>query len=148
MSLPNSADRAVLKIKTAAGPPAVYTLLCGVEDVTIDENVQTSETYQRDCAAIMLPGQRKITNQGYAWSLTAAGNDNVDIYATLAAAIGLRKDYEIDLYKDDGTNGGLIMGTIVGTAMMTQRTRGYTTQNPGTLQLTLQGEGKPVWTAA
>lgn len=148
MSIPNRADRALIKIKTADGPPAVFTTICGVDDVTINENVQTSEDFLRDCEAIMLPGGRKLTNTGFSWSLACAGNDNVDIYATLNSARGVRKVYQVLLYKDDGTNMGDLMGTIEGTAMLTQRTRAFTGTESGTLQLTLEGEGIPTWTPA
>ena len=148
MSVPNSADFALIKIQTADGPPAVLTLLCGIEGVTINRTVQTNETYRRDCAKPNLPGQRKLRTTGASWSISGSGSDNIDIESTMTEALGVRKEYSVELYKDDGTDGGDLMGTYAGTAMMTTRNQSYSQDAAGTLEVTLEGEGLLTWTAA
>lgn len=64
MSEPNSADFALIKIQTADDLPAVLTLVCGVEGVTINRTAQTNETCRRDCAKPNRPGARKLRVTG------------------------------------------------------------------------------------
>lgn len=149
MSEPNSADFALLKIQTADGPPAVFTLLCGIEGVTINRTAQTSERYRRDCAKPNRPGTRKLRVTGSSWSVSGSGSDNVDNETEYADAFGVRKTYNVELYKDDGTDGGELMGTYAGTAILTTRNQSYAQEgDSGTAEVTLEGEGALAWTPA
>lgn len=148
MSEPNSADFALIKIQTAAGPPAVLALLCGIEGVTINRTAQTNETYRRDCAKPNRPGGRKLRVTGSSWSISGTGSDNIDLETEMTDAFGVRKTYAIELYRDDGTDGGDLMGTYGGTALMTTRNQSYSQDSAGTAEITLEGEGALTWTAA
>ncbi|MBH0112710.1 hypothetical protein I5E68_07065 [Novosphingobium sp. YJ-S2-02] len=148
MSVPNSADFALISIQTAEGPPAEYTLLCGVEGVTINRTAQTSETYRRDCAVPNRPGTRKLRVTGSSWSISGNGSDNIDLEAEMSDAFGVRKTYQVELFRDDGTDAGESMGTYVGEAIMTARNQGYSQDSAGTIDVTLEGEGELAWTAA
>lgn len=148
MSEPNSADFALIKVQTAAGPPAVFTLLCGIESVNINRSAQTSETYRRDCAKPNRPGTRKLRVTGSSWSISGSGSDNVDIEATITDAFGVRKAYKVELYRDDGTDAGALMGTYAGSGILTTRNQAYSQENAGTSEITLEGEGALTWTAA
>lgn len=148
MSLPNSADFALIKLQTASGPPAVFTLLCGIEGVTINRTTQTSETYRRDCATPNRPGQRKMRVTGSSWSISGSGSDNIDLEDEMADAFGVRQIYNVELFKDDGTDAGELMGTYAGSAMMTTRNQSYSQENAGTVEITLEGEGLLAWTVA
>lgn len=150
MSEPNSADFALLKIKTADGPPVVMTLLCGIENVTINRSVNTSERYRRDCAKPNRPGTRKIRNNGQSWSISGSGEDNIDIETAYTGAFGIKKLYDVELYRDDDTDAGELLGTYSGTAMMTARNQSFAVggDTTGTAEITLEGEGALVWEAA
>ena len=148
MSEPNSADFALIKIQTADGPPAVLTLVCGIEGVTINRTAQTNETYRRDCAKPNRPGTRKLRVTGSSWSISGTGSDNIDLEEEMADAFGVRKTYAIELYRDDGTDAGDLMGTYAGTALMTTRNQSYSQDSAGTAEITLEGEGALTWTAA
>ena len=149
MSEPNSADFALLKIKTADGPPVVLTLVCGIEGVTINRTAQTSESYRRDCAKPNRPGTRKLRVTGSSWSISGTGSDNIDLEEEMTDAFGVRKDYSVELYRDDGTDAGALMGTYGGNALMTTRNQSYSQDGEsGTAEITLEGEGTLVWTAA
>lgn len=150
MSEPNSADFALLKIQTAAGPPAVMTLLCGIENVTINRSVNMSERYRRDCAKPNRPGTRKIRNNGNSWNISGSGEDNVDIEATYTGAFGVKRTYDIELYRDDDTDAGELLGTYSGVAMMTSRNQAFAqgSDDAGTADITLEGEGELVWEPA
>lgn len=148
MSEPNSADFALIKIQTADGPPAVLTLVCGIEGVTINRTAQTNETYRRDCAKPNRPGTRKLRVTGSSWSISGTGSDNIDLEEEMSDAFGVRKTYAIELYRDDGTDGGDLMGTYGGTALMTTRNQSYSQDSAGTAEITLEGEGALTWVAA
>jgi predicted secreted protein len=148
VSEPNSADFALIKIQTADGPPAVLTLVCGIEGVTINRTAQTNETYRRDCAKPNRPGTRKLRVTGSSWSISGTGSDNIDLEEEMSDAFGVRKTYAIELYRDDGTDGGDLMGTYGGTALMTTRNQSYSQDSAGTAEITLEGEGALTWTAA
>lgn len=148
MSEPNSADFALIKLQTAAGPPAVLTQLCGIEGVNINRQAQTSENYKRDCAKPNRPGNRKLRVTGSSWSISGTGSDNIDLEEEMTDAFGVRKTYAVELYRDDGTDGGELMGTYSGSAMMVTRNQSYSQDNPGGLEVTLEGEGELVWDAA
>lgn len=150
MSEPNSADFALLKIKTADGPPAVITLLCGIENVTINRSVNMSERYRRDCAKPNRPGTRRLRNNGETWNISGSGEDNIDIETAYAGAFGVKKLYDVELYRDDDTDSGELLGTYSGTAMMTSRNQSFAqgSDDAGTAEITLEGEGELVWTAA
>jgi hypothetical protein len=149
VSEPNSADFALIKLQTAAGPPAVLKLLCGIEGVTINRTAQTSETYRRDCAKPNRPGTRKLRVTGSSWSISGSGSDNIDLESDFTDAFGVRKTYSVELYRDDGTDGGDLMGTYAGSAMLTTRNQTYSQEGgAGTAEITLEGEGLLTWTAA
>ncbi|MDF0543333.1 phage tail tube protein [Sphingobium sp. H39-3-25] len=147
MSLPNEPDFAFIKMRTATGPD-VYTLLCGIESVTVNENVNTSERFRRDCATPNLPGQRKLKATGRTWEISGSGVINVDLEVNLSTKLGVIESYHVEFYKDDGTSTGDLMGTYAGTAMMTTRNQSLTTEGDSSVEITLQGEGLLVWTAA
>lgn len=148
MSEPNSADFALIKIRTADGPPVVLTLLCGIEGVTINRTTQQSETYRRDCAMPNRPGTRKVRVTGSSWSISGTGSDNIDLEEEMTDAFGVRKQYAVELYRDDGTDAGDLLGTYSGSALMTARNQSYSQENAGTAEITLEGEGALVWTVA
>jgi hypothetical protein len=148
VSEPNSADFALIKIQTADGPPVVLTLVCGIEGVTINRTAQTNETYRRDCAKPNRPGTRKLRVTGSSWSISGTGSDNIDLEEEMTDAFGVRKTYAIELYRDDGTDAGDLMGTYGGTALMTTRNQTYSQEGAGTAEITLEGEGALVWAAA
>ncbi|MGO4170213.1 phage tail tube protein [Novosphingobium sp. YAF33] len=148
MSEPNSADFALIKIQTADGPPAVLTLVCGIEGVTVNRTAQTNETYRRDCTKPNRPGTRKLRVTGSSWSISGTGSGNIDLEEEMTDAFGVRKTYAIELYRDDGTDGGDLMGTYGGTALMTTRNQTYSQEGAGTAEIALEGEGALTWTAA
>ncbi|MEJ7933492.1 phage tail tube protein [Sphingobium sp. AN558] len=149
MSFPTEADFALIKIKTADGPPAVFAQLCGIESVTINRSANMSERYRRDCAKPGRPGQRKLRATGNSWQISGSGVQNIDMEATYSGALGVLKDYEVELYRDDDTDAGELLGTYAGTAMMTTQNQTSDQNAEGsTLEITLEGQDNLIWTAA
>jgi len=146
MSYPNEADFIIVKVGDGA-TPEVFTTICGIENATINQTVNTSDRFRRDCAK---PGQvptRKVKVTGKQWDATGSGVVNVDEFPTFDAALGISKNYQIDFGKRDGTDAGEIIGTYAGPAVMTAANINMG-DSEGTNEITLAGEDAIVWTAA
>lgn len=146
MSYPNEADFIIVKVGDGA-TPEVFTTICGIENATINQTVNTSDRFRRDCAK---PGQvptRKVKVTGKQWDATGSGVVNVDEFPTFNAALGIRKNYQFDFGKRDGTDAGEIIGTYAGPAVMTAANINMG-DSEGTNEITLAGEDEIVWTAA
>lgn len=149
MSFPTEADFAAIKIKTAEGPPAVYLLLCGIESISINRSANMSERYRRDCAKPGRPGQRKLRATGNSWQISGSGVQNIELEATYAGALGVLKDYQVELYRDNDTDAGELLGTYAGTAMLTTQNQTSDQNAEGSSQeITLEGQDDLVWTPA
>ena len=146
MSYPNEADFIIVKVGDGA-TPEVFTTICGIENATINQTVNTSDRFRRDCAKPGLPGTRKIKVTGRQWDATGSGVVNVDEFPTFNAALGIRKNYQFDFGKRDGTDAGEIIGTYAGPAVMTAANINMG-DSEGTNEITLAGEDEIVWTAA
>lgn len=149
MSFPLEPDFALIKIQTADGPPAVLTQLCGIENVSINRSANMTERYRRDCAKMGRPGKRKVRSTGESWQISGSGVLNLDQETTYAGAIGVLKNYEVELYRDNDTDVGELLGTYAGLAMLTTHNQG-TDQNAegSTLEITLEGQDDLEWTVA
>ena len=148
MSLPNEPDFALIKVQTAAGPPAVFTVLCGLENCNVNENVQTRERFRRDCAKPNRPGQRKLTATGSSWQITGSGVINVDQEDILDDLKGVIQNYKVETYKDNATDAGELLGTWAGTGMLTTRNRSIQVEGDSGLEVTIEGQDLLTWTAA
>ena len=58
-------------VQTAAGPPAVFEVLCGVTAKSITDQVNTTDTFNRDCADPEDVPVRQISATGRQWSMAA-----------------------------------------------------------------------------
>lgn len=148
MSLPNEPDFLLIKAQTAAGPPAVFTVLCGMENGNVNENVQTSERYRRDCAKPNKPGSRKLKATGKSWQITGSGVVNIDLEDTYADLIGVIQNYKAEAYKDDGTDAGELMGTWSGAGMLITNNRSIQIAADSGAEITIEGQDELVWTEA
>lgn len=146
MSYPNEADFIIVKVGDGA-EPEVFTTICGIESATINQTVNTTDRFRRDCAK---PGEvptRKVKVTGKQWDATGSGVVNVDEFDTFDAALGIRKNYKFEFGKRDGTDAGEIIGSYDGPAVMTAANVNMSAEE-GTAEITLAGEDNIVWTAA
>lgn len=146
MSYPNEADFIIVKLGDGA-TPEVFTTICGIENATINQTVNTSDRFRRDCAKPGSVPTRKVKVTGKQWDATGSGVVNVDEFTTFNAALGIRKNYQFDFGKRDGTDAGEIIGTYQGPAVMTAANINMG-DSEGTNEITLAGEDEIVWTAA
>lgn len=145
MSFPTEFDFALIKIGDG-GSPQVFTLLCGVENVTVNENTNTTDIFRRDCAKPGSTPKRRLRVTGSQWDVTGSGVANLAQIDLLNAAMGIRRDYEIEFGERDGTDAGVIIATATGSAMLTARTITGSNED-SSMEITLAGEDDLVWTA-
>jgi hypothetical protein len=147
MSLPTEADFALVKMGDGAGPE-VFTLICGLTDVTINKSAATSDRYVRDCAK---PGEvpfRKVKTNGRSLDVSASGLSNVDNIDTLDDALGVSKNFKIELYRDDGTDAGELLGTLSSAFVMTAANMGIPRENAASADVNLASDGAWSWAGA
>lgn len=144
MSYPNEIDAVIVKLGDGASPE-VFTTICGIENATLNETVQTNDRFRRDCAK---PGQiptRKVRVTGKQWDITGSGVANADEIVRLKSALGIRRNYQLVAIKYDGTDNGDEIGTFSGPGVMTARNINLQ-PNEGTMEITIAGEDELVWT--
>lgn len=146
MSYPVEADFAIVKIGDGA-TPQVFTAICGIENVAINQTVNTSDRFRRDCAKPGSVPKRKVRVTGSQWDGTGSGVVNVEEFDTFKSALGISKTYRIDFGKRDGTDAGEILGHYEGPAVMTAANVNMGAEE-GTAEITLAGEDEIIWTAA
>jgi hypothetical protein len=147
MSLPTEVDFALIKLGDGA-QPEVFTAICGVTDVTINEAAQINDRYVRDCTK---PGEvpvRKVKVNGKSLEISGTGLSNADTVADLMGAIGKHKNYKVETYADDGTDAGSLLGTYAGTFVMTANNLSAPRDSAASGQINLANDGAYTYTPA
>lgn len=147
MSFPVEADFAIVKIGDGAGTE-VFTIACGLQDVNVNTVANVQDRFSRDCAK---PGSipvRKVKATGTQMDITGSGLIDKAQIAIYQAALGKSKNYKIELYQDDGTDAGTLMGTYAGAYMMTATNQSVPRAGTASAEITLQNNGAWTWTAA
>jgi hypothetical protein len=147
MSYPTEIDAAIIYAVSDATPP-VRTVLCGIENVTINRTANTRDRTRRDCEK---PGQiprRGVVVTSLQWDVTGSGVSNADNQATVQAMLGQHQAYEIDAIAYDGTDAGKLLGTFDGTGVMTADNLNLQRDADSGTEITIAGEGDLTWTPA
>jgi hypothetical protein len=148
MSRPVQYDFALIKYSNMA-PTPVFTTLCGVVDVNVNQVVETSSTRERDCATPNVPGAQKVKILGTSWTATSTGLTNAAIEAAIRASLFAKKvNYKFEYYADDGTSGGELLGTDSGLAILTANNKSITVEGEASQEFTFEGEGDLTYVAA
>jgi hypothetical protein len=142
VSLPTEADFAVVKMGDGATPTEVFTILCGLDQVTINRTANTNDRFRRDCAKPGLPAYRKSRTTGKLMDITASGAINIPDIARYNTALGNSKNYRIELGRYDGTDAGTIIHVITGAFNLTGANTAI--GDEGSADTTLASDG--VWT--
>ena len=148
MSLPVEADFAIIKIGDGATPTEVFTAACGIQDVNLNFAANTQDKFTRDCAS---PGNKPVrTVKVTGTQLDISGTGLIDKAQITAfqAALGDKKNYKIELYIDDDTSSGDLLGTVAGNFVMTAHNVGVPTSGDSTHEISLANNGPWTWTAA
>lgn len=147
MSLPTEADFALVKMGDGATTEA-FTALCGIFGATINRTANTNDRFRRDCAT---PGEvplRKVRTTGKQMDITSSGAINIPDIAEYNDALGVSKNYKIELYKQDGTDAGELLHTITGAFVLTSANTSVEIDGDGTAEVTLASDGAWTETAA
>lgn len=146
MSVPNEIDWALIKLGDGATPVEVFTVICGIQDVQINQPINTTDRFVRDCEK---PGEvpnRMVRVNGKQLDISGSGLSNSDTIEDLNAANGRRNNYRIELYRDDGTDAGELVGTYSGVFVMTSTNLNLTREGDGSSEIALASHG--AWTYA
>lgn len=147
MSYPTEIDAAII-YRVTAGTPPVRTVLCGIENVTINETVNSSDRFRRDCAKPGAIPARSVRVNSRQWDVTGSGVSNADQLTALKALLGAHADYEIDAIAYDGTDEGNLLGTFAGTGVLTAKNLNLQREGDSGSEITIAGEDDLVWTPA
>ncbi|BEV00071.1 hypothetical protein [Novosphingobium olei] len=148
MSVPVEADFALIKIGDGATPTEIFSTLCGMRQVGINRTVSTSDRLVRDCAKPNKVASRKVRVAGRQIDLTGSGLTNKSDIAVFDAALGKAKNYKVELYIDDGTDTGALMGTFAAAFVMTAANLSLQEGGDASSEITLASHGDWTWTAA
>lgn len=147
MSLPTEADFALVKLGDGEDPE-VFTLICGLTDVTINRSAQTNDRYVRDCTK---PGEvpfRRVKTNGKSLDVSATGLSNVDNINTLEDVLGRSRNYKVELYRDDSTDAGELLGTLSSAFVLTTANMGIPRDNAASADVNLASDGEWAYVAA
>ena len=147
MSVPNEADFAVLKLGDGGGTE-VFSIVCGMQDTNLNEVANTTDRFVRDCTK---PGEvptRKVKVSGKQFDVTASGLTDKATIAILRAELGQSSNWKIEVYKDDGTDTGTLLGTYAGAFVLTAFNQSVPREGNATAEVTLANHGAYTWTAA
>lgn len=148
MSVPVEYDFALIKYSDMEAVPT-FTALCGVQDVAVNQVVETQSRRVRDCATPNKPGTQKLKVLGTSWTATATGLTNATIESVVRTdLLGKKVNYRIEYYADDGTDAGDLLGTDAGLAIMTAKNKNVNTESDSSQEFTFEGEGDLTYTAA
>jgi len=148
MSVPNEADFAIIKIGDGATPTEAFAVTCGIQDVNINQAVGTQDRFVRDCTK---PGEipnRKVKATGKSLDVTGSGLIDKAQIAIYNSALGVTKNYKIEVYQDNGTDAGTLLGTFAGSFMMTASNQSIPREGTASAEITLANHGAWTWTAA
>jgi hypothetical protein len=102
MSFPTEFDWLLVKMGDGANTEA-FTLICGMQDATVNQTANTSDRTRRDCAS---PGSipwRAVKINSQQIDVTGSGLSNAAEVPRLMAALGKRKNYKIEGYEGDAS---------------------------------------------
>jgi predicted secreted protein len=147
MSVPTEIDFVLVK-KGDGGGPETFTQICGIQDATINIQAQSTDRYVRDCAK---PGEvpfRKTKVNGKSLDISGSGMTNADTIGDFDDAVGELANYKIELYQEDGTDAGTLLGTYSGEFRLTTNNKNLPRENAASWQINLASNGAWTYTSA
>lgn len=147
MSLPTEFDFAILKIGDGESPE-VFTISCGKQDVSMNFVANSSDRFVPDCAK---PGEipfRKAKATGRQADVTATGLTDVSTFGTELALVGTKQNIKVELYADDNTDTGELLGTVSMNALITALNIGASRDGDSSAEIVLASNGAWTWLAA
>lgn len=143
MAFPVEPDFAVIKIGDGA-TPEVFTVLCGIDQVSVNRVVNTSDRFRRDCAKPGSVPDRKVQATGTQVDISGSGVLNMAQMTAFSDALGIVGNYRVELGIRDGSDAGDIYGHFTGPFMLTAHN--ISVGDEGSAEITLASDGDVVWT--
>jgi hypothetical protein len=147
MSLPTEADFAIIKAGDG-DDPEVFTTICGLQNVSINQVANTTDRFVRDCTK---PGEvpyRKTKSTGRQLDVTGDGLTDKAQITAFVAALGKVGNYKVELYQDDGTDAGDLIGTFSAAFNMTAANLNIQRDGDSSAEVNLASHGAWTWLAA
>lgn len=147
MSVPTEFDFALIKLGDGDSPE-VFTVSCGKQDVTMNFGASSTDRFVRDCAK---PGEvpfRKAKVTGRQLDVTASGLTDVSTFGSEIDLLGNHVNAKVELYQDDGTDAGDLLGTVACNFLVTGLSIGAPRDGDSSAELTLASNGAWTWTPA
>jgi hypothetical protein len=148
MSLPTEADFAVIKVGNGATPTEVFAAICGIENVAVNKVANSNDRFRRDCTKLGQPAVRKNRVTGLSLTITGSGAMNIANIVSFEAALGVAKNYQIELRQANGTDAGILLGTYGGSYIMVADNISTDINGDSSGEITLNNEGAWTWTPA
>jgi len=140
MAEPTEVDFFIVKLGDGA-EPEVFTILCGIEDVTVNESVESNNRFVPDCAKPGATPFRKVRVTGQMLEVQGSGLTNVAEAARFRGALGKSKNYLIEGYRRDGTDAGELLITYEGAFVLTTKNMNVARNGDSTGDMTLLNDG-------
>lgn len=147
MSEPTEVAFALIKVSSGGSSPT-YAVLCGIRDVTINRAAASNDYTSYDCAKPNAPGLRKQRISSKSLDISGSGLTNADTIEDFEDALGVLKDYHVELYADDGSDTGDLLGTYAYSSHMTAANMNLTREGQATADITLPAHGAWTYTPA
>jgi len=147
MSTPIEVDWALIKLGDGEEVEA-FTLICGIEDVAINGGVNTTDRFVRDCTTPGAVPTRKVKVNGRQLDISGTGLSNTQEEVRLNGALGKRRNYRVELYRDDETDAGVLLGTYAGTFVMTTKNLNTSRNSDASMEVNLANHGDWTYTDA
>jgi hypothetical protein len=147
MSTPTEFDFALIKIGNDA-TPEVFSISCGKQDISFNVTANATDRGVRDCAK---PGEvpfRKDKVTSKQMDITASGLTDVTTYGAEFDMVGRVKSIKVELYADDATDTGELLGTISGEFRVRSLNVSAPRDGDSTVEMTLASFGTFDWNAA
>lgn len=147
MAIPTEIDFAIVKIGDGESPE-VFSIVCGMQDISVNESANTTDRWRRDCAKPNSPPVRTIRVNGQSLDISGSGLPNKDELARLSASLGKKLNYRVEGYIDDGTDAGELAVTWAGNFVMTTNNNNFAMEGDGGAEINLANNGPYTITVA
>ena len=125
--------------------PEVFTPICGITTRTFTHQVNTNDTFVRDCADPEDVPSRETMNTGEQWDLSGSGLLNRSDLERMQAAVGQVQNWRYELGQPAGD--AVYGGYYAGAAKLTNLTITGDDGQHVTVDLTIVSEGDWAFTA-
>lgn len=146
MSVPTEFDFAVIKFGDGGGTET-FAISCGKQDINLNFAAQSADRNVRDCNK---PGEipyRKAKATSKSLDVTASGLTDKAAFGTELGYLAKHKNIKVELYADDGTDTGTLLGTVACNMLVTGLTISAPREGTSNAEVTLASNGAWTWTA-